>query len=539
VTLVPTDGVVLSGTPAGKAAVRVCAAILAQVEECLAGQEWAMIVRGGEHPRGTGPDTPRGTRWHGTDGAPGMAQQGADGAGGAQPEPGCVEVRIGPGEVEGCRSDVAAALVGAHAAVVGLAGLVWARQRGRGVLAEVDPVEVIATCQGDGLARLVCPRAGVTTASDNSHTQVLRCVDGYVGVQAPSDEDRRLIEAMSEGQDFAAWVAHRPRAEVVATGQLWRLPIVRVLEPHEVTPGEPFRFHWSGQRRRCLTRGAWPLEGLRVLDLGMVWAGPYCGRLLAGLGAEVIKVEGPQRPDGTRPADAQACQGAFADLNRGKSSLVVDLSRPEGREVLLRLVGASDVLIENFSPRVMPNFGLEYDVLAQVNPGLLMLSLPAFADSQAVAYGRGLELAAGVVGWDAAGRPMSSDVAYLDYLAGCFGAIGVLAAWLRGGGAHLSVPQREVAAQVLALGGWRRHAQPGLAVDLARLGQAARGSGLIPADLTGCRHYARLPWRLAGLPHAHAADAPGFGAHTREALDRAAGLSRPEIDRLFAAGVVQ
>ena len=102
-----------------------------------------------------------------------------------------------------------------------------------------------------------------------------------------------------------------------------------------------------------------PLADLRVLDLGMVWAGPYCGRLLAGLGATVIKVEGPRRMDGTRAGGRGDCAGAFGDLNRGKASLVLDLASRAGRDSFLRLVRGADVVLENYSPRVMPNFGLD------------------------------------------------------------------------------------------------------------------------------------------------------------------------------------
>ena len=111
-----------------------------------------------------------------------------------------------------------------------------------------------------------------------------------------------------------------------------------------------------------------PLAGLCVLDLGMVWAGPWCGRLLAALGARVLKVEGPARRDGTRPTAPHACAGAFADLNRGKESLALDLASAAGRDAFLRLVVRADVLLENFSPRVMPNFGLDYATLAEANP---------------------------------------------------------------------------------------------------------------------------------------------------------------------------
>jgi crotonobetainyl-CoA:carnitine CoA-transferase CaiB-like acyl-CoA transferase len=278
-----------------------------------------------------------------------------------------------------------------------------------------------------------------------------------------------------------------------------------------------------------------PLTDLRVLDLGMVWAGPYCGRLLAGLGATVIKVEGPRRKDGTRAGGRGDCTGVFGDLNRGKASLVVDLASRAGRDSFLRLARGADVVLENYSPRVMPNFGLDYAALARANPRLLMLSLPAFGGSgpsrDYVAYGSGLELATGLAARAADGRPVPAPVAYLDYLAGAYGAVGLLAALLardRGGGgapgagarqevdrrdlgaeqvgsqilgAHLELAQREVASQVLGAIGERQDARPPAALDPAALAAdphlAARGLFAPPTRAgRACHHYARLPWRL-------------------------------------------
>jgi crotonobetainyl-CoA:carnitine CoA-transferase CaiB-like acyl-CoA transferase len=101
------------------------------------------------------------------------------------------------------------------------------------------------------------------------------------------------------------------------------------------------------------------------------------------------------------------------------------------------------------------------------------------------------------------------------------------------------VAQREVAAQVLLLGGGRQHRQAGMAVDLTLLAEAARRSGLLAGDRTTCCHYTRLPFQLAGLPHRYGTDAPRFGADTREVLGEQAGLSTSVIDRLFASGVVR
>ena len=130
-----------------------------------------------------------------------------------------------------------------------------------------------------------------------------------------------------------------------------------------------------------------PLEGIRVLDSTYVFALPYTGGQLADLGAEVIKIEGPGRPDITRGG---GLYGTFPDnepgedwwnrpstyqlLNRGKRSLVLDMSREEGREIFRELATVSDVVMENFTPRVMRRWGLDYPNLRRLRPDVIMVS---------------------------------------------------------------------------------------------------------------------------------------------------------------------
>ena len=109
-----------------------------------------------------------------------------------------------------------------------------------------------------------------------------------------------------------------------------------------------------------------PLEGLRVLDLGTFWAAPYAAMYLATLGADVIKIEAPMRPDSFRFVATSLemgerwyeCGPLFQATNLGKQGMTLDLSRPEGQEVFRTLVAESDVVIENFTPRVMENGAL-------------------------------------------------------------------------------------------------------------------------------------------------------------------------------------
>ena len=130
-----------------------------------------------------------------------------------------------------------------------------------------------------------------------------------------------------------------------------------------------------------------PLEGIRVLDSTYVFALPYCGGLLADLGAEVIKIEGPGRPDITRTG---GFSGSFPEgehgedwwnrsstynlIHRGKRSLVVDMTDERGRELFRKLVSVSDVVMENFTPRVMRGWELDYPNLRQIKPDIVMVS---------------------------------------------------------------------------------------------------------------------------------------------------------------------
>jgi crotonobetainyl-CoA:carnitine CoA-transferase CaiB-like acyl-CoA transferase len=129
-----------------------------------------------------------------------------------------------------------------------------------------------------------------------------------------------------------------------------------------------------------------PLEGVRILDLTAFWAGPFGTQYLATLGADVIKIESVQRPDPMRfsvtvpPTTEQWYeQGSlFNAINLNKRGVTIDLSRAEGRHLLLRLAATADVVVENFTPRVMENFGLTYETLREVREDVIMLRMPGW-----------------------------------------------------------------------------------------------------------------------------------------------------------------
>ncbi len=185
------------------------------------------------------------------------------------------------------------------------------------------------------------------------------------------------------------------------------------------------------------------LEGIRVIDLTYSWAGPYLTRLLADMGAEVIKVESCRRPEFTRPLilaenepgkDWWNHSGYFNAGHRNKYGITLDLNFPQGRAVLKELVKISDVLVEAYSPRVMKNFGLDYPVLKELKPELIMLSLSAYGQTgpyrNYTAYGTVMESVSGITqltGYPD-GPPAKSGISYGDPITGLMGAGLVLAA---------------------------------------------------------------------------------------------------------------
>ncbi len=151
-----------------------------------------------------------------------------------------------------------------------------------------------------------------------------------------------------------------------------------------------------------------PLDGIRVADLTMMWAGPYATKLLAEMGAEIIKVEGPRAWDNIRtlipqPGVADPWNSAvyFNEYNRDKKSVVLDLADPRGQDAFLRLVPHCDVVIENYRADVLDKLGLGYDELRAVRPDVILVSMAAFgksgADRDLVGFGPVIELMSGLV----------------------------------------------------------------------------------------------------------------------------------------------
>jgi formyl-CoA transferase len=177
------------------------------------------------------------------------------------------------------------------------------------------------------------------------------------------------------------------------------------------------------------------LDGITVLDATQVMAGPYCGMLLADMGARVIKVE-PPAGDSTRTMAGAVGHDspAFNAVNRGKLSMVLDLAQPAAREVFIHLARSADIVIENYRPGVMGRFGLDYTTLSQVNPALIYASISGHGQTGPWASKGVFDLIAqGLCGLmsvtgTAGGAPVKVGVPLTDLGAGLFAMIGVLAA---------------------------------------------------------------------------------------------------------------
>ena len=208
--------------------------------------------------------------------------------------------------------------------------------------------------------------------------------------------------------------------------------------------------------------GSGALKGLRIIDLTMGWAGPTAARHLGELGAEIIKVEACQYPDWWRGTDLRASFIAeqkyekipwFQLMNRNKLDVTLDLAHPEGVALLKQLVGTAHAVIENYSAGVLHKLGLDYPVLKDVRPGLVMVSMPAFGSgndwSDCRAYGSTLEHASGLptLTGSAHHPPVMNQTAYGDPVGGFNAAaaliVGLLHQQRTGQGQNIDLSQVE------------------------------------------------------------------------------------------------
>lgn len=180
-----------------------------------------------------------------------------------------------------------------------------------------------------------------------------------------------------------------------------------------------------------------PLEGIRVLDLSRVLAGPFCTMILGDLGAEIIKVERPEMGDDTRswgPPFMNGESAYFLSINRNKKSITVNLKHPKGREIIYKLAAISDVLIENFRPGVADRLGVGYEDISKKNPKIVYCSISGFGQEgpyrDKLAYDLLIQAMGGFMGitGEKERPPVRIGVALMDIGAAMYAAIAILAA---------------------------------------------------------------------------------------------------------------
>ncbi len=256
-----------------------------------------------------------------------------------------------------------------------------------------------------------------------------------VGRPEWTEEPSYLQDRTSLAPEIDAWVADHTVTEVLELASAFRLPNAPIVNganaadvehfrvrdtfhtnPRDgaLRPRPPWRFEsvslrepqpgpelgesasggtwssdgpWAGRESACSeTVGEEPFSGLRVLDMTTFWAGPLVGHMMALLGAEVLHLEAPNRPDGVRyvggvpPEEDDYLERSpiFTALNTNKSGLAIDARSEAGGEVLRKVIATCDVLVENYTPRVLEQLGLDAEALREINPGLITVRMPGF-----------------------------------------------------------------------------------------------------------------------------------------------------------------
>ncbi|AJY75970.1 CaiB/BaiF CoA transferase family protein [Paenibacillus beijingensis] len=181
-----------------------------------------------------------------------------------------------------------------------------------------------------------------------------------------------------------------------------------------------------------------PLEGMKVLDLTRVMAGPYCTMVLGDLGAEVIKVEKSSDGDDTRstPPFINGESANFMQINRNKKSMTLNMKSGKGKEIFFRLAKEADVIVENFKPGVMRKLGLDYEAVSALNPGIIYCSISGYGQTGPYRDKRGFDIVAqGMNGLmsmtgEPNGRPVKLGIAINDLTGGVTALYSILAAYI-------------------------------------------------------------------------------------------------------------
>ncbi len=389
--------------------------------------------------------------------------------------------------------DQAEKLLGLNAFSVSITCWYGRRRHGRGELVDLSGQECAAGMTelygpSSSVGGPIIPRLGNHTRAPWA---IYPCLDGWVGVfclarQIPAlfsmlddpelAEERftdplQRSEPLNEEALTAKLYIHfmeRTTAEILAAGLALRVPTGIAVTPGDLLgspgladrnafevradglrlPGAPFPgFGWRSADEPAAADELWtprpeapaegvagrlPLEGVRVVDLSMMWAGPYATAQLGAMGADVIKVESPRAWDNIRtlvpqPGVADPWNSAyyFVAYNRDKRSLTLDLAQPDGVAMMKRLLASADVLLENYRDDVLDKLGFTDEVLAEVNPSLVTISMAAFGkagpDRDYVGFGPVIELMSGLAslsGYEHDEEPFKTGISYGDPVAG-------------------------------------------------------------------------------------------------------------------------
>ncbi|WP_217709558.1 CoA transferase [Amycolatopsis sp. Hca4] len=414
-------------------------------------------------------------------------------------------------------------LAGAHGAIAALLGVL----SGTGQLIDVSAQEAVAaTLETGALAWIHAGRVPVRNGGVYEHVahRIFEAADGYVAGGYSGSErmwtglrdwlaeegeagdllDERFADQVVRWAErphvdtvITRFVAKRTAREVAEQGRARALPWAEVTPPAELAGNPQLRdrrffvsvdgtedagFPWDapGLPRpvtlSALTEGTWtsapgrprpaktrPLDGVRVLDLTWVLAGPYATKILAEHGADVVKVESKHRHDPTRfstsmrlrPGAGPDDSGYFLNFNRGKRSVALNLRTPEGQEILRELAARCDVVVENFSPGVLAKWGLDHESLRSINPRAILVSMSGvghsgpwrtavtFADTLAAMSGLSAETA------DPGEPPTGLAFGLGDMVAANAAVLGALDLLVRGEGGHVDLSQLEAMAATM------------------------------------------------------------------------------------------
>ncbi|MES5817724.1 CoA transferase [Streptomyces sp. RG80] len=302
---------------------------------------------------------------------------------------------------------------------------------------DIDPALLLGARAG----ALGLTRRGRTSAG--GATRLLRAADGWCAITLARPDDLDLVPAIlgrtdvhDPWQDLATAARATEARELAEHVRLFGLPAAAL--PTRPPPVDtPYR---TSRIAGPATRTG--LDGVLVVDLSSLWAGPLCAHLLGLAGARVVKVESTRRPDGARSGNRR-----FYDwLHAGHESVAVDFTTAEGRTALAELVDAADVVIEASRPRALAQLGLAVERLEH-RPGKVWVAVTGYGRSHPdrVAFGDDAAVAGGLVARTPYGPVFCGD-AIADPLTGLAGALGAFTALARGGGELIDVSMRDVAA---------------------------------------------------------------------------------------------